>query len=277
MEYSKSELHKPERSNARLCRALHVCAVLFSGGFARPFGRQKPLNVLLPLLAINRCGRRLTNFQANGNRRRALSQLWLSKSQNEVEIGVVGIDAWAGQNDFPLRTSSNRGVTAGKTAHQSVLPLPFRDGSTAEKGCRMKGAASPTIGIKGLASSGTRQKSDNREIKSPRGPAFKFTKQGRQLRQGCQRPVYDAVHISGNGSPGGVLILPAQLTNAKPASPPAVSKVRAIADATRSSMRDRCADPCSQGRGGPHLSCHRNCTHTVECWHYGCPFVKEGA
>jgi hypothetical protein len=40
-EFYRSEYRKPGRSNARLCRALHECAVLYSGASASLFGRSK--------------------------------------------------------------------------------------------------------------------------------------------------------------------------------------------------------------------------------------------
>lgn len=59
-------------------------------------------------------------------------------------------------------------VTAGETATNSVRPLP----SSALKKDHLKGDASPTVGMKGLASSATRQQRSNREARSAQGPAL---------------------------------------------------------------------------------------------------------
>ncbi len=60
---------KRGKSNARSCRAMHVCAVLCSAGFARPSGQSRPRKNLLPGSAA-RCERPPTKFPANVIRQR---------------------------------------------------------------------------------------------------------------------------------------------------------------------------------------------------------------
>ena len=72
------------RSSARSCRALHVCAVQFSAGFARLSGQRKLQNNLPPQSAAL-SALPLTRLPASANRRRDLSPSSWCRSRNEIE------------------------------------------------------------------------------------------------------------------------------------------------------------------------------------------------
>lgn len=83
-EYSRNKLRKRERSNARSCRVLHVCAVLYLARFARQFGLTRPPSNWLQKWAVLSAPQ-LTKFLASGILRRDLSRPSSLRSQSEAK------------------------------------------------------------------------------------------------------------------------------------------------------------------------------------------------
>lgn len=116
---------------------------------------------------------------ASASRMRALC--WRSRLPSSSEL--IARSTNYGPASGPEKYSAPTGLQASGTcgperaeigALISVHPLP----SSAPVGDHLKGDASPTVGMKGLASSTTRQKRDNRDVRSVQGPASEIPAAG---------------------------------------------------------------------------------------------------
>lgn len=77
VQYSRKGLPRPQKSNARSCVGMHVCAVRSSAGFARLSGQSKQRNFLRQRRATNPRALRLTKSQVSANLHRGP---WLPSS-----------------------------------------------------------------------------------------------------------------------------------------------------------------------------------------------------